>query len=78
MLPHLVSAPHDAPVVAALLPGVANPSLLVQDRVVEGVGLLLEIALYNNNLGSVSVRRLSVSGSCLELSIFIFLAQTDL
>ena len=57
MLPHLVSAPHHAPVVAALLPGVADPSLLVQDRVVEGVGLLLEIKFkcIMTMLGSVSV-----------------------
>ena len=42
-LPHLVGAPHHAHVVGALLPGVADPRLLVQDGVVEGVGLLLEI-----------------------------------
>ena len=40
---HLVDSPHHAPVVAALLPGVTDPRLLVQDGVVEGVGLLLGI-----------------------------------
>ena len=48
-LSHLVGAPHHAPGVAALLPGVAQPGLLVQDGVVEGVGLLLEIKLINTN-----------------------------
>ena len=42
-LSHLVDAPHHAPGVTALLPGVTQPGLLVQDGVVEGVGLLLEI-----------------------------------
>ena len=52
MLPYLICAPHHAPVVAALLPGVTNPSLLVQDGVVEGVGFLLKnkSAIYNDNL----------------------------
>ena len=40
---HLIDAPHHAPIVAALLPGVTYPGLLVQDGVVEGVGLLLGI-----------------------------------
>ena len=40
---HLVDAPHHTPIVAALLPGVSDPRLLVQDGVVEGVRLLLGI-----------------------------------
>ena len=40
---HLVVAPHHPPVVAALLPGVTDAGLLVQDGVVEGVGFLLEM-----------------------------------
>ena len=59
---YLVAAADDSLLVAVLVPGVSDASVLVQDGVVEGVGLALEKHCHHCDLG-------------LETSIFIFLSQ---